>query len=426
MSDLAIRVEGLAKKYDIVRGIVSPQRSSGVWAGGLLSLFGMGNGVRMQKETFWALRNVSFEVKQGEVLGVIGHNGAGKSTLLKILSRITEPTSGRAEIFGRVSSLLEVGTGFHAELSGRENIYLNAALLGMKGRDIGKKLDQIVEFSGVEQFIDTPVKKYSSGMYVRLAFAVAAHLEPDILIVDEVLSVGDATFQQKCMGKMEEVSKSGRTVLVVSHNLETIENLCGSAIMLHKGTVEKYGDTKSVIDLYAKTSSQLASTPLRERTDRQGNGAMILPEIEILDRTGHPLQSVVSGRETVFRLHYEGTSDRTFKRCSASISVHSEHGTPYFLLSTDLSSKLQLDLAGKGYIDFVVPHMPLSAGTYHLAVFLDCSGEVLDWVNNAARMAVINGDFYETGTGKVAPPGWEGVGVLVKHYWRLGSDSIQH
>ena len=422
MSDIAIRVEGISKKYDILKGVSSSSGSSGGAKGGLRSLFGMGNGLRMVKETFWALQDVSFEVKKGEVLGIIGHNGAGKSTLLKILSRITDPTRGRAEIYGRVSALLEVGTGFHGELSGRENIYLNAALLGMKGRDIGKKLDQIVEFSGVDEFIDTPVKKYSSGMYVRLAFAVAAHLEPDILIVDEVLSVGDASFQQKCLGKMEEVSKSGRTVLVVSHNIETIESLCQSAILLHHGVVEKQGDTKSVVNLYANKAEALTAIPLRERKDRRGTGAILVPDLEILDSHEHPVQTVVSGRETIFRLHYEAKIAKTFKRCRASVSVHTKHGAPYFLCSTDLSSNRQLDLSGNGYIDFVVPQMPLSGGTYHLAVFVECNGEILDWVDNAMQMVVINGDFYKTGTGRVTYVGWEGVGVLVEHRWSLSSD----
>lgn len=423
MSDIAIRVQGVSKKYEILKGTRSSPGDSRSWKGRLRSCFGIGPGVRMVKETFWALKDVSFEVKKGEVLGVIGHNGAGKSTLLKVLSRITEPTSGRAEIYGRVSSLLEVGTGFHNELSGRENIYLNAALLGMKSRDISKKLDQIVDFSGVEQFIDTPVKKYSSGMYVRLAFAVAAHLEPDILIVDEVLSVGDASFQQKCLGKMEEVSRSGRTVLVVSHNLETIENLCRSAILLHHGVIEKQGDTKSIVDLYARKAETLTSIPLRERKDRRGTGAIFVPNLEILDRHEHPVQVVRSGSEVIFRVHYEATIAKKFKRCQASVSVHTAHGAPYFLCSTDLSSASQLDLEGKGYIDFIVPEMPISKTICHLAVYLECNGEILDWVDNAVKMVVINGDFYKTGTGRVAHSGWEGLGVLVKHHWRLGSPS---
>src|SRR6202045_1833456 len=186
-------------------------------------------------EEFWALRDVSFEVQQGEILGIIGRNGAGKSTLLKILSRITEPTAGRVTLRGRVASLLEVGTGFHPELTGRENIYLNGAILGMTQAEIRKKFDEIVAFAEVEKFLDTPVKHYSSGMYVRLAFAVAAHLEPEILIIDEVLAVGDAEFQKKCLGKMDEVSRGGRTVLFVSHNMAAIENLCSRGVVLHQG-----------------------------------------------------------------------------------------------------------------------------------------------------------------------------------------------
>ena len=205
---------------------------------------------RKDPETFWALRDVSFEIKAGEVVGIIGRNGAGKSTLLKVLSRITEPTSGHADIHGRLSALLEVGTGFHSELSGRENIYLNAAILGMKKREIGRKFDEIVAFSEVEKFIDTPVKHYSSGMYLRLAFAVAAHLEPDILLIDEVLAVGDASFQKKCLGKMQDVANAGRTVLFVSHNMGAIRSLCTRGIVLHQGQVHQVGDVGRSVEAY--------------------------------------------------------------------------------------------------------------------------------------------------------------------------------
>ena len=209
-----------------------------------------------QVEEFWALKDVSFEVKQGEVLGIIGRNGAGKSTLLKILSRITEPTEGRVVIRGRVASLLEVGTGFHPELTGRENIFLNGAILGMTQREIRRKFDEIVAFAEVEKFLDTPVKRYSSGMYVRLAFAVAAHLEPEILVVDEVLAVGDAEFQKKCLGKMDEVSRrQGRTVLFVSHNMDAVLRLCSRAILLESGTVRATDDVKIVVPAYLDSQS---------------------------------------------------------------------------------------------------------------------------------------------------------------------------
>jgi lipopolysaccharide transport system ATP-binding protein len=211
---------------------------------------------RLMGQEFWALQDVSFEVKQGEILGVIGRNGAGKSTLLKILSRVTAPTSGEVRVKGRIASLLEVGTGFHPELSGRENIFLNGAILGMSKAEIRKKFDEIVEFSGVEDFIDTPVKRYSSGMYVRLAFAVAAHLEPEILIVDEVLAVGDADFQKKCMGKMQDVSKTGRTILFVSHNMAAVGKLCGRCILMKDGAVQSNGSTNDVLAHYLKIGEQ--------------------------------------------------------------------------------------------------------------------------------------------------------------------------
>src|SRR5882724_3723886 len=247
MSEIAIRAQGLSKRYQIgqlerenaLRNVMGPILRA-PWK--LLK--------REKKETFWALRNVDLEVKQGEVLGVIGRNGAGKTTLLKILSRITRPTSGWAEIYGRVGSLLEVGTGFHPELSGRDNVFLSGAILGMSKREIASKFDEIVAFAEIERFIDTQVKHYSSGMYVRLAFAVAAHLEPEILLVDEVLAVGDIAFQKKCLAKMNEVAHSGRTVLLVSHNTAAINALCPRCIILNKGSIEFDGGTPEATSIY--------------------------------------------------------------------------------------------------------------------------------------------------------------------------------
>ena len=237
MSQAVICVENLSKKYEITVGKLHHNTLRDQISDSFSSLFHR-NGRSRRKEIFWALKDVSFEVEAGEVIGVIGQNGAGKSTLLKILSRITVPTTGLVEIRGRVGSLLEVGTGFHLELTGRENIYLNGAILGMKKTEIDQKFDEIIAFAEVDRFIDTPVKHYSSGMSVRLAFAVAAHLEPEILIVDEVLAVGDAAFQKKCLGKMGDVAKEGRTVLFVSHNMGTIRNLCSRAILLMNGRID--------------------------------------------------------------------------------------------------------------------------------------------------------------------------------------------
>ena len=259
MSELAIRVENVSKRYRIgVRDTHRTLREALVNATKrpfqrAQALLCASNG-RQPEETFWALRDVSFEVKQGEVLGIIGRNGAGKSTLLKLLSRITEPTEGRIEGYGRVGSLLEVGTGFHPELTGRENIYLNGAILGMTRAEIQRKFDEIVAFAEIDQFLDTPVKRYSSGMYMRLAFAVAAHLEPEILIVDEVLAVGDSAFQKKCLGKMGDVAKEGRTVLFVSHNMAAIQSLCGRVIWLDRGRVVDEGSAGQVPSRYLQTA----------------------------------------------------------------------------------------------------------------------------------------------------------------------------
>ena len=255
MSDVAIRVEGLGKQYHLggTRESYSTLRDQLRKWTSLRGLLHRGKRAE-HRPPFWALKDVSFEVKQGEVVGIIGRNGAGKSTLLKILSRITEPTEGGADIVGRVGSLLEVGTGFHPELTGRENVYLNGAIMGMKRAEIVRKFDEIVAFAEVEKFIDTPVKHYSSGMYMRLAFAVAAHLEPEILIVDEVLAVGDAEFQKKCLGKMGDVARGGRTVLFVSHNLSAIQSLCKEAILLRQGAIDMCGLTSNIIHRYLTSS----------------------------------------------------------------------------------------------------------------------------------------------------------------------------
>ncbi|MGH7215165.1 MAG: ABC transporter ATP-binding protein, partial [Tepidisphaeraceae bacterium] len=234
----------------------------------------------------WALRNVSFDVKRGECVGIIGRNGAGKSTLLKILSRITDPTEGGADIRGRVGSLLEVGTGFHQEMSGRENIYMNGALLGMRKIEIDRKLDEIIAFAEVEKFIDTPVKRYSSGMYMRLAFAVAAHLEPEVLVVDEVLAVGDAAFQKKCLGKMGDVARHGRTILFVSHNMAAVQALCQRAVMLDRGRVQECGPVGDVVQKYIQQVTAIEAIPLVDRPDRQGDGAARVLSLRIENAAG--------------------------------------------------------------------------------------------------------------------------------------------
>jgi lipopolysaccharide transport system ATP-binding protein len=304
-------------------------------------------------EEFWALRDVSFDIQQGDRVGVIGRNGAGKSTLLKILSRITEPTSGKVSIKGRVASLLEVGTGFHPELTGRENIFLNGAILGMSRAEIKKKFDEIIAFAEVEKFLDTPVKRYSSGMYVRLAFAVAAHLEPEILVIDEVLAVGDALFQKKCMGRMEEVGKEGRTVIFVSHNMGAISELCTSAILLHQGKVVSDGETGHVIGQYLLHAKKTGNLPLNFDRDVP----IYVTEIKLCDSNRSQISDVNLGHDAILEFNY------TIKTPLSNVAIAvllSRMGNPLlYSYDTDDSPSLEESVRTPGrYI--VRIHLPLS------------------------------------------------------------------
>lgn len=417
MGNIAIKAEGLSKLYEI-RALKSRHDTLRDQVVHSLRSLMRRNMHGPTERGFWALKDVSFEVQQGEVLGIVGHNGAGKSTLLKILSRITEPTVGTASVYGRVSSLLEVGTGFHPELTGRENVYLNAAMLGMRKAEINRNFDRIVDFSGVEEFIDTPVKRYSSGMYVRLAFAVAAHLEPEILIVDEVLAVGDASFQQKCLGKMEDVSRSGRTVLIVSHNLPMIETLCTRALLLSKGKIIEQGDAKKVVETYASMNCDLSNIPLHERTDRVGRGEILVTAVGFLNRNMSPLESVMTGREVIIRLYYKSTVNKVFRRCRVSVSVNGKHDEDFFIMTTELVSPRPLDLSGTGWIDFTITELPLTGGMYYLQAAIESEGQCQDWIKYAAPFPVVDGDFY--GSGRAHHDGWRGNGVLIKYGWSQG------
>jgi lipopolysaccharide transport system ATP-binding protein len=367
-------------------------------------------------EDFWALKNVSFDVTQGEAVAIIGRNGAGKTTLLKILSRITEPTEGRVRLRGRVSSLLEVGTGFHPELTGRENVYLNGTILGMTKKEIDRKFDEIVAFAGVDKFVDTPVKRFSSGMQVRLAFAVAAYLEPEILIVDEVLAVGDAAFQKKCLGKMQGVTAEGRTVLFVSHDLAAVEKLCARAILLDAGRYVTDGPTVQTIARYQSSLLQVASSDLTTRNDRHGVGDARFTKIQLLDEDGREPTVFLSGRVLRIRLHYRAHDRKPLMNARVSVSVHG-WGKVYFLASTELHIAEVLNLSPEGFIDCVVDQLPLSLGSYYLSLFLEVNGIIQDYVDAASVLQVEDGNFY--GTGKDYPMGWEGQTVLVKHRWEV-------
>lgn len=305
MSDIAVKVENLGKCYQIGQAKSGDLRQS--FSGWMDKLRGRSNGKSVASKEFWALKDINFEIKKGEAVGIIGPNGAGKSTLLKILSRIAEPTKGRFEINGRVSSLLEVGTGFHAELSGRENIYLNGTILGMRRTEIKKKLDEIISFSGVEKFVDTPVKHYSSGMKVRLAFSVAAYLDPEILIVDEVLAVGDADFQKRCLGKMEVVAGSGRTVLFVSHQMNAIQKLCNSCMLLKNGKVHlQSNDINHIISSYYSVGSQNSETEWGDKDGFKNNDYLVIFNFGLYFQNGtNVLNSVSNDDDYIVKLEGE-------------------------------------------------------------------------------------------------------------------------
>lgn len=348
----------------------------------------------------WALKDISFDVHQGEVIGIIGRNGAGKSTLLKILSQITEPTEGEIRIQGRIASLLEVGTGFHPELTGRENIFMNGAILGMTRAEIKKKFDEIVTFADVEKFIDTPVKRYSSGMYVRLAFAVAAHLEPEILLVDEVLAVGDAAFQKKCLGKMEDVTKQGRTIIFVSHNMAAIENLCDRCILLDAGRLSCEGKTLLVIRRYLQeVLPAITSIPLHERKDRSGNGKVRFRSFHLEDNQGNKLTALQSGKDANFLFSYSCENDVSPKDVSVGFGIFSNDGQLLFVLYNSYTGQTFESIPSSGQFRCHVPHLPLSSGKYHLNARITVGGEEADWPRDAiALLDVEPGDFFGTGS----------------------------
>ena len=421
-SDSVITVENLSKRYmlgatrskgdGLRHAIEGAARAPFRWASNVIRAKGQKKvSVKKGSEEFWALRDVNFSITRGEVVGIIGHNGAGKSTLLKLLSRITEPTRGRITVRGRVASLLEVGTGFHPELSGRENIYLNGAILGMSRVEIRQKFDEIIAFAEVERFLDTPVKRYSSGMYVRLAFAVAAHLEPEILIVDEVLAVGDSAFQKKCIGKMEEVAGQGRTVLFVSHNIPMVLNLCQRGILLKAGAVIQDGPMSDVVQTYSTETSSRSCLPIGERHDRGGSGKIIVTRIAFLDRNGNPRNHHSTGQHLTVRLHYQGREAGS-RECRAGLSL-ARGGVIFTVLSTWTSSRDPLYFEGDGYVDFAIDKLPLTVGDYVIDCFLEAS-ELYDVVYHAATISVTEGDYFKTG--RVLPsPYWRDVGVLIEH-----------
>ncbi|MGH7775350.1 MAG: ABC transporter ATP-binding protein [Candidatus Binatia bacterium] len=413
MSDLAIRIENLSKRYRIgqrepyyalrdvlTNAIAAPFRRLRSTLNGRRPSLGAQR--LAPSDTLWALKDVSFEVKQGEVVGIIGRNGAGKSTLLKILSRVTKPTAGYAEIQGRAGSLLEVGTGFHPELTGRENIYLNGAILGMRRQEIGRKFDEIVAFAEIEKFIDTPVKRYSSGMYVRLAFAVAAHLEPDILIVDEVLAVGDVGFQKKCLGKMQDVTQRGHTVLFVSHNMGAIKSLCSRALLLDGGRVVCEGGVDQTIGAY------YASMAVTERSQTGvipdnaprpwGTSEAKLRSVQLTDRSGRALSQLYFGQPFRVNLTFDVLTD--IQEAVIEVGIATLDGTRVTFSSNIDGNKPPANFPRGRHtvvVDMDIILLPRQY-TFDLGIH-HRNGTTIDWVEHALDFTVLNvaeagGDHY--------------------------------
>jgi lipopolysaccharide transport system ATP-binding protein len=412
----AVEAFGVSKQYRLGQQAGGYRLLTETIAGRLRSL-----GQRPpRRPEFRALDDIDFTVAQGESFGIIGHNGAGKSTLLKILARVTPPTSGEVHLRGRVGALLEVGTGFHPELTGRENIYLNGAILGMRRGEIKAKFDEIVDFAEIEQFIDTPVKRYSSGMHLRLAFAVAAHLEPEILIVDEVLAVGDLAFQEKCVGRMERVAGEGRTVLFVSHNLTAVQNLCSRAMLLSKGRKIAEGTTSDVIGEYVSGLQADTASDLRERTDREGDGRFRFDSIRFVSG-GISVDVPTTGSDLEIILSYSARDDRPVLYPTVGIAIYTVFGSRILQLQSDLAGQSFRELPPSGTITCKIPRLPLPAGRYTVNLFGATGGAVADWLGRASELTVAEGDYYGSGQ----RPDESHQAVLIDHLWESGDDHAE-
>jgi lipopolysaccharide transport system ATP-binding protein len=409
MSDVAIEVEGLGKRYEIGADQAGYMLLTERITERLKSI-----GRREKTREFWALRDIDFEVKRGETIGVVGHNGAGKSTLLKILSRITPPTEGEARLRGRVGALLEVGTGFHPELTGRENVFLNGAILDMRREEIQRRFDEIVEFADVGPFIDTPVKRYSSGMQMRLAFSVAAHLEPEILIIDEVLSVGDLAFQKKCLGRMETAAGEGRTVVFISHNLASVRSLCDRAIMLSGGRIVARGSASDVVDTYVSDMLTESQTSLRDRENRVGDARVQLTDLR-LEQGGEMIDSPASGKDFDIVVSFETADGEPMRSVNFGILI-AAHGEdkPLINVYSETAGAPFREVPGRGEVRCRIKRCPLPAGQYYVSVWCDAAQRMLDEITRAADLTVGGGDFFGSGREQIGDRT-----VLVDHAWSL-------
>jgi lipopolysaccharide transport system ATP-binding protein len=416
MTDIAIRCEGLGKQYRIgererykaLRDTITDTMTAPFrW------LRNPQSAIRNPRSSsFWALKDVSFEIKRGEVVGIIGRNGAGKSTLLKVLSRITAPTTGEVGIRGRVGSLLEVGTGFHPELTGRENIYLNGAILGMKKTEIGRKFDEIVAFAEIEQFIDTPVKRYSSGMFVRLAFSVAAHLEPEILIVDEVLAVGDVAFQKKCLGKIKEVKGDGRTVILVSHNMAAVQSLCQIAILLSSGKITTIGSTDEVVRHHLSSAKHIFGRHSLAPTELQYNS--IIRNAYLVDEHENVTTSIPIGASVTVRMHL--SPHRRISRPIFGIGVDNYLGVRVVGFNSIMNTVLDIEaISNTCMVECKIPSLLLSPGEYRIKLAIIEFGSTVEEIEDAFTFTVEATDWF--GTGRL-PSSTQGITVC-KANWKI-------
>ena len=407
--NIAVSIHGLGKKYFLGK------RESYLTLRDRLMELPSKLFTRQKPPEFWALKDLSLDISSGEVLGLIGRNGAGKSTLLKILARIVEPTTGEAIMRGRVASMLEVGTGFNPELTGRENVYLNGAIIGMKKAEITAKFSEIIEFSGIEKFIDTPVKHYSSGMYVRLAFAVAAHLDSDILLVDEVLAVGDSEFQKKCMQKMSELSKYGKTIVLVSHNMNSIQNMCTKVAYLEQGNLKYLGSPKTAINAYLSNLAGKDKKYLEKLKNRRGTGEIKFTGFYYQDSTGHKRQTVRSGETVSLVFEYKRTLEIK-SSVIVSFSITDMTGYSLILHRTNFMSQDFASLPKQGKICCTIKDLPLVEGLYSIGAQMDLGqNQILDAPGQLGLLTVESGDFFHTGNPGLANHS----PILVRGEWSL-------
>lgn len=409
MSDIAIKFENISKQYrlgtvstgtishdinrwwHLVRGKEDPYLKIGDVND---------RSSKASSEYVWALKDITFDVKQGDVVGIIGKNGAGKSTLLKILSRVTSPTTGFIKAKGRIASLLEVGTGFHPELTGRENIYMNGAIMGMTKKEITRKLDEIVDFAGIEKYIDTPTKRYSSGMTVRLGFAIAAHLEPEILVVDEVLAVGDAEFQKKAIGKMQDVSRGeGRTVLFVSHNMTAVKTLCKNGVILKNGTIDFVGNISTCIERYIAEQDHRSSLNF-DLLNRSGDGSLKFEKVTFLNEKLEEVKIIQIGQPMYIKVDFKAT-DFFYDQPQSTIDIGINNS--FGARVTWIGTKMYEEKIKKGTesVTFFLKHIFLPEGSYNLNLYAGTSMGISDYLLNVSKFDVLNTDFY--GTGRIMP-----------------------